>query len=263
MEEAFDVLLAHAWEDQRADIGKANLAAMGVAGEHDVDERKAGVEGDLFDVVGLMTHEDHGGVGAGRDGEVEVGDAGCGVVGAAEPEDVAAALDGAVAVDEDGGSVGLEGADDVFGTDVDVVVAEDAEALGSFEGGEYLGGGAGRLPGDREGQWAAADEVSGDEDEVGGESVDLRNHLLEKPGFGVLLEVKVAHLDNAEALEGVGEIADAEGGGGDFELVAGVGPGISGQSEAGSGGYVAEKAATGDLVRLGGAVGGKTTVHTS
>jgi hypothetical protein len=45
--------------------------------------------------------------------------------------------------------------------------------------------------------------------------------------------------------------------------VAGVGPGISGQTKAGSRGHVAEKAATRDLVRLGVAVGGKTAVHTS
>ena len=263
VEEAFDVLLAHGGEDERSDVGKANLAAVGVAGEHEVDERKSGVEDDLFDVIGLVAHEDDWGVGAGGDGEVEVGDAGSGVVGAAEPEDVAAALDGGIAIDEDGGSVGLEGTDDVFGTDVNVVVAEDAEALGGFERGENFCGNAGGAPGDRERERADGDEVSGDEDEVGGEGVDLGNHSLKKPGLGVLLEVNVAHLDDAEAVEGFGEIADAEGGGGDFELVAGVGSGISGQSEAGSGGYIAEKAATRDLVRLGGAVGGKTTVHTS
>ncbi len=263
VEEAFDVLLAHGGEDERANVGKANLAAVGVTGEHEVDERESGVEDDLLGVVWFVAHEDDWGVGTGWDSEVEVGDAGSGVVGAAEPDDVGAALDGGIAVDEDGGSVGFEGADNVLGADVDVVVAEDAEALGGFEGGEDLGGDAGGSPGDFEGERADGDEVPGDEDEVGGKGVDLGNHALKKPGLGVLLEVNVAHLDDAEALEGVREIADGEGGGSDFELVAGVGPGISSQAEAGSGGCIAEKAATRDMVRLGGAVGGKTTVHTS
>ncbi len=145
-EHAFDVLLSHGGEDEGAEDGEADLAAVGVAGEHEVDEREAGVEDDLFDVVGLVAHEDHGGAGVGGDGEVEVGGAGAGVVGAAEPEDVAAAFEGEVAVDEDGCAVGLEGGNDVVGTDVDVVVAEDAEALGSFEPGEDLCSDAGGSP---------------------------------------------------------------------------------------------------------------------
>ena len=190
---------------------------------------------DLFDVVGLVAHEDYGRRGTGGDGEVEIGVAGAGVVGAAEPEDVAAALDGGVAVDEDGGAVGFEGADDVVGADVDVVVAEDAEALRGFEGGEDLSGDAGGAPGDFEREGAAADEVSGDEDEVGVEGVDLGDHSFEEGGLGVLLEVDVAHLDDAEVLEAVGEIADGEGAVGDLELVAAVGSGVGGEAEASSG----------------------------
>ena len=249
VEEAFDVLLAHGREDQRADEGKADLAAVGVAGEHEVDERETWVQDDLFDVVGLVAHEENGGVGAGGDGEVEVGDAGSGVVGTAEPEDVAAALDGGVAVDEDGGSVGLEGTDDVLGADVDVVVAEDAKALWGLEGGEDLGGEASGAPRDCEREWTAADEVSGDEDEVRGEGVDLGDHVLEEPGFGVLLEMDVAHLDDAEAQEAVGEIVDGEGAVGDFELVAAVGSGVGGEAEPGDGCCGgAEKAAARDRV---------------
>ena len=164
LEEAFDVFLAHGREDEWADVGEADLAAVGVAGEHDVDEGEAVVEDDVFNVVGLMTHEDYGGVGAGGDSEGEVGGAGSGIVCAAEPEDVAAALEWGIAVDEDGSAVGFEGADDLVGADIDVVVAEDAEALGSFEGGEDLGGDTGGAPGDFEGEGAAADEVSCDED---------------------------------------------------------------------------------------------------
>jgi len=265
VEEAFDVLLAHGGKDQRADEGKADLAAVGVTGEHEVDERKARVVNDLVHVVGLVAHEENGGAGVGGDGEVEIGRAGGGVVGAAEPEDVAATLEGGVAVDEDGGSMRLEWCDDVFGANGDIVVAEDAEALRGFEGGEDLGTEAGGPPGDRGGARSIADEVSGDQDEVGGEGVDLGDHAFKEEGLGVLLEVNVAHLDDAEALEGVGEIVDGEGAVGDLELVAGVGSGVSGQSEAGSGGGIAEKAAARDggrfRVRGGVRGGGRTTVH--
>ncbi len=128
--------------------------------------------------------------------------------------------------------MGFDGADDVFGADVDVVVAEDAEALGSFEGGEDLGGDAGCLPGFLERERAAADEVAGDEDEVGSHGVGFGDHALEEVGFGVLLEVDVAHLDDAEALEAVGKVADGDGEVGDLVLVAGVGAGVGGDAEA-------------------------------
>ena len=134
-EHALDVLLTHGRQNQRAEDGEAYLAAVGVAGEHEVDERKAGVLDDTLDVVRLMAHKDHGCAGIGGNCEVEVGGAGAGIVGTAKPEEIAAALEGEVAVDEDGRSVSLEWTNDVIGADVDVVVAEDAEALGGFEGG--------------------------------------------------------------------------------------------------------------------------------
>ena len=232
LEEAFHIFLAHGREDERADVGEADLAAVGVAGEHDVDEREAGVEDYFVDVVGLVAHEEDGSAGGFGAGEVEVGAAGAGVVGAAEPEDVVAALEGGIAVDEDGGTVGFEGRDDVFGANVDVVIAEESEALGGFEGGDDLGGEAGCLPGDGEVEGTAADIVAGDEDEVGIEVVDLVNQALQEEGFGVLLEVDVAHLDDAEVQEGVGQIADGEGDLGDFEFVASVGAGVGGEADA-------------------------------
>ena len=203
VEASLDVLLAHGGEDEGADDGQADLAAVGVAGEHEVDEREAGVLDDLIDVVGLVAHEKHGSLGIGGNGEAEVGGAGTGVVGAAEPEEVAAALEGVVAVDEDGGSVGFQGWYYVTGSDDDVVVAEDAEALG-LEGREDLGADAGGLVGDGDLAGAAADVVAGDEDEVGVEGVDLGDDALEEEGFGELLEVDVGDLDDAEVEEAVG-----------------------------------------------------------
>lgn len=43
LEEPLHVLLAHGGEDEWAEDGQADLAAVGVAGEHEVDEGEAGV----------------------------------------------------------------------------------------------------------------------------------------------------------------------------------------------------------------------------
>ena len=69
MVEALSKLAAHGREGERANEGKADLAAVGVAGEHEVDQREAGVLDDLVGVVGLVDHEDDGGAGNGGDGE--------------------------------------------------------------------------------------------------------------------------------------------------------------------------------------------------
>jgi hypothetical protein len=237
LEEAFDVLLAHGGKDEGADDGEADLAAVGVAGEHEVDGGEAGMAADVVGVVGLVAEQDGGGaVGEVGDGEVEVGVAGSGVVGSAEPEDVAAALDGGVAVDEDGQAVGFEGRDDVGWAGDGVVVAEDAEALGNLEAGEDLCADAGGLPGEGEGQGAVADEVAGDDDELGVEGVDLVDDLFEEPGLGELFEVDVGDLDEAEVLEGVGQIGDGEGAVDDLELVSTVCTGVGSEADGRCGG---------------------------
>ena len=107
-----------------------------------------------------------------------------------------------VAVDEDGCAVGFQGWDYMTGSDDDVVVAEDAEALG-LEGREDLGADAGGLVGDGDLAGAAADVVAGDEDEVRVEGVDLGDDPLEKEGFGELFKVDVGDLDDAEVEEAV------------------------------------------------------------
>ena len=129
--------------------------------------------------------------------------------------------------------MGFERRDDVLGANGDVVVAEDGKALGGMELFEEFGADTGGFVGDGEGERAAADEVSGDEDELRVEGVDLLDSATEKPGLGVLREVEVGDLDEAEADEGVGEMADGEGAVGDFELVAGVEVGV--EAEAGGG----------------------------
>jgi hypothetical protein len=239
---ALDVFLAHGWKDQWTDEGEADLASVGVAGEHGVDEREARMLDDVIGIVGLVAHEQDGGAGGGGDGEVEVWGTGTGVVCATEPEDVAAALDGVVAVDEHGGAVGGEGRDDVAGTDDGVVIAEDAEA-GCVDLLEDFGAEAGGFVGDGELAGAAADEVAGDEDEVGIEGVDLADDALEEVGLGVLLEVDVRDLDDFVVLEGVGEVADGEIAVGDFKLVPGVGGGVGADTDGDGGGSAEESAA--------------------
>ncbi len=76
-----------------AEEGKPDLAAVGVAGEHEIDEGAAGVSDYGVGVVRLVRHEDDGAVGFDRDSEVEVGIAGAGVVDAAEPDAFAVAFD--------------------------------------------------------------------------------------------------------------------------------------------------------------------------
>src|SRR5437016_6216555 len=78
--EAFGVLLAHGRQNEGAEEGQADLATVGVAGEHDVDEGAAGVGENVIGVVWLVRHEDAWTVGFGGDGEAGVGTAGAGVV---------------------------------------------------------------------------------------------------------------------------------------------------------------------------------------
>lgn len=68
------------------------------------------------------------------------------------------------------------------------------------------------------------------------EGIDLGDHALKEVGLGVLLEVNIAHLDDAEALKGVREIADGDGAVGDLEFVACERGGIGGEADASSGG---------------------------
>jgi len=203
---------------------------VGVTGEHEVDQRAARVGYDMVGEVGLVGHEEDGAAGFGREGEIEVWVAGDGVIDAAEPEAVAVAFDGEVLIDEDGRAMGGEGVDHHGAAEGDVVVAEDGVAEGRGEGGEDLGAAVeGVFAGD-EGERAVGDEVAGEQDEVGGEGVDLVDDAFEEEGLGVLVEVDVAELDDAIAVKGGGQIGDADGALDDVELVAGELAGVESES---------------------------------
>ena len=70
VKDSVDVLSAHGWEDEWAAEGKVDLASVGVAGEHEINEWSAGVLDDYVGEVWLVGHEDDGAVGSGGDGEV-------------------------------------------------------------------------------------------------------------------------------------------------------------------------------------------------
>ncbi len=99
------------------------------------------------------------------------------------------------------------------------MIAEDGVA-GSGEGGEEFGAATDGVAAGDEGERAVGDEVAGEKDEVGGEVVDLADDAFEEERLGVFVEVDVADLDDAVAVEGGGEIADADGAVDDVKLVA-------------------------------------------
>ena len=143
---------------------------------------------------------------------------------------LAVALDAGVLVDEDGQAVIFHVSADDAGADDDIVVAEDAEALGAGEVAEELSAAGGGGEGVTLRQRAAADEVAGDEDEVGVEGVDAGDDVREEEVLGVLLEVDVGELDDAEAVEGGRQVGDEEGAMGDVEIVAGYFVGVERES---------------------------------
>lgn len=212
---------AERWQGERADAREDDLAAVGVAGENERDQRSAGVDGDDAGEVGLVDHEENGGVGGWGDGQEEIGMAIGVVVDAGEDDAGVTALDGDVLVHEEGEAIVGHVVADEGGAHGDIVVAQAAEAQGAGEGGEQLctAGGGGERGGDGEG--AAGDEVAGDKEEIGGERVDAVDDAAQEELFGELFKVNVRELDDAEAIEWLGEIGDDDGAVGDVELVAG------------------------------------------
>jgi hypothetical protein len=237
-EEAFDVLLAHGREAEGWEEGQADLTAVGVAREDEVGAAGAGVAQDGVGEVGLVAHDDEGAVELGGDGAVEVGLGVGDVVEAGEPETLAVALDGEVLVDERGDAVAGEGVEDALGADLDVVVAEDGVAEGALQVAQDGGAADGSLEGEGPVTRAGADVVAGEEHQVGLELVDAVDSVLEEGGLGVFLEVDVAELGDAEAVEGVGQAGDVDVTVLGDELVAGDLGGVDGEAcegEAGAG----------------------------
>lgn len=217
---AFGILQAHWRQDERAEEREPDLTAVGVAREHKVDEMAAGMGDYAIGVVGFVRHEDDWAVGLGRNGKIQIGCAGAGIVDATEPDAGTFALDGEMLVDQNGGALGCEGADDLRSVEVDVMVAEDGVAKWSGDGSEDLRTTSQGMAAGDKGEGAVGDEVAGEQDEVRGQRVDVADDALEEEGLGVLVEVNVAELDDAIAVERSGQICDGDGTVDDVDLVA-------------------------------------------
>ena len=224
---------------------------MGVAGEHEVDEMAAWMGDDVVGVVGFVCHEQDRAVGLGGDGEIEVGVAGAGVFYAAEPQASSRTFDGKVLIDENRDAVGDQGMGDHGATEGDVVVAEDGIAEGYGDGSEDLGTAVNGVVASDKGEGAAGDEVAGEQNEVGSQSVDLVDDALEEERLGVFIEMNVADLNDAIAMKGSGQICDGDGALNDVDLVAGDFTGVEGESGGGGAGADQEVSAgeTGSLRR--------------
>jgi hypothetical protein len=133
------------------------------------------------------------------------------------------------------------------------MVAEDGEPLRDLELGDDLGSETGSTLTDAARTRATADEVAGEEDEVGLKRVDAMNDVPEVRSLGVLEEVDVRDLCDPHADEGVRKIANGEGAMGDLKLVAGVCAGVEAYTEGGSAG-AGEEGSSREVLGGGGGV---------
>ena len=228
VEKAFRVVFAHGWKDERAEKGQAYLAAVGMAGQHKIDKLPPGMLDDCVGVVGFVRHQQHGGVGQRWHGEFKARVGGSGVVDSAEPESRAVALDGHMLVDQDRDAICGERADDERSADGDIVVAKAGVAQRASEGAEDLGTTMGRVVAGKKSERSMGHEVSGKENHVRAEGVDMIDNAFQKRGLRELVEMDVADLSDAEAVEGAGEIGEGDRAGDEIDLVAGDLAGIKG-----------------------------------
>lgn len=132
------------------------------------------------------------------------------------------------------------------------MVAEAGEPQRAGEGAEDLGAAmSSRAAGD-EGERAVGDEVSRQQDHVGGESVDVVDDALEEERLSEFVEMDVADLRDAEAMKSAGEVGDDQGAGNEIDLVACDLAGVKGHSRC-RGARADKKVATGKELWLIGA----------
>lgn len=231
---SFWIFEAHGRKDERADKGETHLASVGVAGEHEIDQMSLGMGGDGIGKIGFVDHQDDGAVGVARDGEAEVGMAGAGIIYSCEPEAGVAAFDRKMGIDQERGAVIGKGFGDQGRIEGDVMVSEAAVAEGGGQCAEDLGAAMNGVVAGDECDRAVGDEVPGEEDEIGVEVVDLFNDTLEEERLGELVEVDVADLDDAVAVEWGGQVGDGDGALDDVDLMARYFAGV--ECQAGCGG---------------------------
>ena len=185
-----------------------NLAAVGVACEDEIDRSAARVSDDRVGIVGGVRHKQDGAGGMLGDGGGEIGQVGAGVGHASDVQVVAIPREGDKAVAEHGQVVRAQGGGDHGGADGDVVIAENAVALRTLDALKDFGAGVGGVSFDQEVERAAGDEVSGEQNQFGLESVNALDDVVKKIRLGELFEVEVAELHDAKADEGIGKAID-------------------------------------------------------
>jgi hypothetical protein len=181
---AFGVDTAERGQYEGAEEGEADLASVGVAGQDEVDELCPGVLLNGEGVVRLVGHKDDGCSGIVGYGKIEVRVTGAWVLHTCDPDAVAVALYGEVAVVEDGDSIALEGVDDGGRAYAYVMISEDGEAQGAGDGGEEFRATVGGMRAGDEGKGTYGHEVSGEEDEVWIKGVNALDDFPEEVRFG-------------------------------------------------------------------------------
>lgn len=135
-------------------------------------------------------------------------------------------------------------------TDADVVIAEDRIALRALEAVED----AGAFPCDRDGPFTrkklVGDKVAGEKDRVRAQAVDVVDGFTKKEWFGKFVEMDIAQLGDAEAIEGRGEIGKVDLGMSHLDDVARDLAGVKGQPR-GACASCSEEVATGEFGRRG------------
>ena len=221
MEETFNVLPSAVREDDWADEGEADLASVGVAGQHEVDQMAARVGEYVIGEVGGVAHEQDRAIGFPGNGEVKFRHLGYRIMHAAEPEALALALNRDVFVHKQRDINRGQALMDDGRAEEGVVVAHDGESLGTGDASEDFSATMHRPQDEATGQRSKADVVPRKEDKVWSHRVDVADNSAHEGGFGVLVEMNVAYLDDAKVVERIGQVVDGDGAGEDADLVAG------------------------------------------
>jgi len=215
--EAVHVFVAGELSDREfVEAGEGDLAGVGVAGEDEVDV----VAPEAVGFFGDVGHCDSGQVAAEAfDGFFAAGVAGVGVVEADDLEHLVAEADDGVAVVEDFDAAAAEGGADFVGAGPIVVVAEDGhhggvEAL--YEFFEAI-----------EVALAVADEIAGEQDEIGLFVVrQIDGGELDGPG-GDAADVEIGEVCDAQVRELLG-VAGGACEAADLDAATGAGDGVGG-----------------------------------
>lgn len=80
------------------------------------------------------------------------------------------------------------------------------------------------------GERAMGDEVAGQQNHVRGKVVDVVDDAFEEKGLSELVEMDIADLRDAEAIESTGEVGDSNSAGDEIDLMSGDFAGIKGQT---------------------------------